>query len=409
MVNDNNQWVVTGQNFALDLGVSWPITEPVWKKLSDGRAPRHSFGYNNFLAGVSSSDNQTFYTLESLDYGKNGIGIGIYTIATDTWMYKNLTDAIDQGFSAVMDPTQNLIYIDTRNGTIARLSLENDNFLPPFQILPAMPTRVFGGGVYIPSLNSILYVGGYPVNRIWDAYLVVSSWSEAQGYTDVPTSGDIPTPRADFCMAINEDGTKIVVQGGRTQLNATTTNITPSGFSNEMYILDVRSRIWSKGEPMSSPRIESACVIVGDQFISWSGSLGDKDNNAVKQQIIGNNVIIFSITTLTWVNSYIPPPSLLEPPPTKSTTYIPTSTSSPEPGPNNGGIIGGVVAGVLVVFGAVGLLIYRRKKSSQNEIKGSSTHAFPRNPQLEARIKNSRPRNPQGTTFYANSQVDYFP
>ncbi|KAF9434155.1 putative ubiquinone biosynthesis monooxygenase [Entomortierella beljakovae] len=335
-VKEATQWGITGQHYALDLNTAWSTGTPVWKTLRAGHLARNPDGSKAFLTGISSMDNNTFYTFQSIT---NGIRVGIYSVPTDTWSYTNYTDIASDttngGFWPILDPKQNLIYALT---------------------------------------------------------------------------GDMPSARSDFCMARSEDGNKIVLQGGRMQLNGSTPGIRPSGFSTEIFVLDVKSQKWTKGSSMTSSRIDSACVIVGDQFISWSGSMGDIGSDYIQQRIIGNEITIFNINSLQWVHNYIPPAYMSNSStqttdsPSQTISPQPSSSHGPNPGPNIGAIIGGVVVGVVVVIGIAGFLIFRRRKSNQsledNESKtevttdGGGGGYDPSN--LRGPQESNTPGNPQG-------------
>ncbi|KAF9423628.1 hypothetical protein BGZ76_003640 [Entomortierella beljakovae] len=459
---DANERVTTGQHFALDLSTAWSTGTPVWKTLRAGNPPRNSGGWGDFLTGISSIDNNTFYTFRTIP---SGIGVGIYSVPTDTWSYTNYTnvalDTIDGGFSPILDPKQNLIYINGLVNT-SIYDPKTNAWLSPVSNPAGMPSRIYGRASYIPDISSILYVGGYPLSQLWEAGLAITALNIGQGFSNLvrynllfygdddddddddgakPTNsyteatGDIPSARADFCMARSEDGNKIVLQGGRTQLNANTFSITPSGFSTEIFVLDVKSQKWTKGASMTSPRIQSACVIVGDQFISWSGSMGDTNNDPFAQRIIGSEITIFNINSLQWVHSYTPPAYMSNSStqttdsPSQTNGPQPSSSHAPNPGPNSGAIIGGVVAGVAVVIGIVGFLIFRRRKSNQslkdnecntnittdgggggfdyNNVKDFGPKDYPlssnlRGPQLD---KRNKPGNPQGVMNSLNPQA----
>jgi len=62
-----------------------------------------------------------------------------------------------------------------------------------------------------------------------------------------------------------EDGSKLVVFGGRAFVGPVWK------LTNELFVLDLNTLTWSKGQSFSTTRTFSACTIVGSTFISWGG------------------------------------------------------------------------------------------------------------------------------------------
>ncbi|KAF9206905.1 histone acetyltransferase [Haplosporangium sp. Z 27] len=169
------------------------------------------------------------------------------------------------------------------------------------------------------------------------------------------TSGSIPSPRVDFCMAISEDSNTIVVFGGRTSLN-------PPAFSASIYMLNITSGTWTQGPAQSSPRLYPACTIVGTQFVAWGGSDGNNTSSGTP--------LVFDLGLKQWVNSYTAPAYYLNAPKTTSSSAtLSTGSRGPTATPSTtgstpvpiAGIVGGIVGALMIgISGAT--LFYRRKR-----------------------------------------------
>ncbi|KAG0354476.1 hypothetical protein BGX24_006901, partial [Mortierella sp. AD032] len=173
---------------------------------------------------------------------------------------------------------------------------------------------------------------------------------------------------ADHCMAINDEGTKLIVYGGRLETNV---------FSSQLFILDISSRTWSSGPAGALPRSYMACTFAGDQFIVWGGIHS-------MTQVANSEAEIFSLKSNTWIKQYTPPASyqslvVAGIPGATGARPSATATGDKPPGPSSsnetgedkstsggssiGGIVGGVVGGLAVVGAIIGFLIYRRREA----------------------------------------------
>ena len=161
-------------------------------------------------------------------------------------------------------------------------------------------------------------------------------------------------------MAASEDGSTIVVYGGRIPLNTTATP--PITYTGTFYTLDVPSGKWTQG-PDGDIRLYMACLIVGDQFIAWGGTDGNNTYNTPPR--------VFDLTKYQWVTSYTAPLYYLNAP--KSTSAIsPISTSTSIPSPNSsdssktssnlGAILGGTFGGLFVITLAALIFVYLKRK-----------------------------------------------
>ncbi|KAG0296933.1 hypothetical protein BGZ96_008122 [Linnemannia gamsii] len=150
--------------------------------------------------------------------------INQYNVETDTWKYNSVPVSENlKRIRPVMDPTSGLIYIAGQQNMIV-LDPRTVSILQQLPIAnTTMPSRSFPGAVYHPGRKSILYLGGFSPEGLFEAKTYVTEYTiTTNTWSILATTGVLPTPRADHCMAINEDGSKIIVFGGRIPYGSTT-------------------------------------------------------------------------------------------------------------------------------------------------------------------------------------------
>ncbi|KAF9566859.1 hypothetical protein EC968_003559 [Mortierella alpina] len=368
---------ISSQLFSLDLSVGWPVNAPVWQVLAPGQS-------TYFLNGVVTSDNQNFLTIR---LGvNNSLILNKYNIATDHWAGTQTVfppEESRQGIRPVVDPNTGLVYMNAW----ANMNVFNPSDLSiTLKPMPAnvFTSRLFSGAAYNKLRGSILYYGGLNASiKLDPAATYVTEYTISTGlWSRLTTSGVPPVPRADFCMTSNDEGTKVVVYGGRIEPDTTTTP--PTEFTGTIHVLDVPSGIWTEG-PVGTVRGYMACTLVGDQFIAWGGSDGI---NTVK-----GPPVIFNINTNQWAIEYKPPAFLAAKPtaitggaPPSSTTAA--SSSSGDSTSNLGAILGGTF-GALFVIALAGIVYLYLKRREDKEKYGIAAEQ-----QLQGRCMQEAPEVP---------------
>ncbi|KAF9155198.1 hypothetical protein BG015_010688 [Linnemannia schmuckeri] len=220
VVRQNDNYAISPQFYALDISTSWTTDSPPWKALTGG--PTY-----NLQNGVASPDNKTLTTMFQEQTAQ--LLVNQYSVETNTWKYSfTAVNENLKGIRPVVDPTSGLIYIqghqnmivlDTQTMTVQQFAIEK----------MTMPSRSFPGAVYHPGRKSILYLGGFSPEGYFETRTYITEYMIATNTWSVfvPT-GTLPTPRADHCMAINEDGSKIL--GGRIPFENTTAFIAWGGY-----------------------------------------------------------------------------------------------------------------------------------------------------------------------------------
>ncbi|KAF9953967.1 Multiple epidermal growth factor-like domains protein 8 [Mortierella alpina] len=352
-----------GQFFSLDLAVGWNTTAPAWKQLSDG--PQQ-----NIYPAVFSADQQTMITFHS-----GGATFAYrYSVAKDLWTASTLQVQFGgyQGVGAVTDPNTGLVYLaggytDGSRNTMNVYNFNTDTIAeetPMPEASSVFPNRAYYTNVWSQKRGSILYFGGYntTLKPIPNGNVVSEFVPSTKAWSTLSTTGTPPTMRADHCMASNDDGSLVIVYGGRPVGNAP--------FSGEVFILDTVSLVWKQGTP-GPPRLYTTCTVAGDQLIIWGGV----DGNDV---VALAPVYIYSISTNNWITQYVPPASYVAarktesagaPTPTDANgSTNPSGSGAPGPGSkpttnNAGAIAGGVVGGVAIICACVLFFVFKRRKN----------------------------------------------
>ncbi|KAG0341309.1 hypothetical protein BG000_009549 [Podila horticola] len=331
----------TGQLFSLDLATAWSTAAPAWKSLAPG-------SQMFFMNAVSAPDNSSFYTIY-VAVG-NSFVFTKYDISLDQWLPSYMTNNSTESRTItrpVINPQTGLVYLDGSSYmNVFNLMSQSlvQNTVPP----NTFTSRLFSGAVFNAPRNSVMYFGGLNYSVNWDL--------DATYVTEYNIGLDT------WSNFVNDDGTKIVVFGGRIPTNTSTSP--PTDFTGTLHILDVPTGQWTQG-PSGDIRLYMACVIVGDQFIAWGGSKGGG-------YTYNGPPVVFDLTKMQWVTTYTPPAYLLNAP--KTTTAAPGATSagphvtSPTMAPstndsNLGAILGGTFGSLFVIALAALIYVYvlRRK------------------------------------------------
>ncbi|KAG0233987.1 hypothetical protein BGW42_006968 [Actinomortierella wolfii] len=251
------------------------------------------------------------------------------------------------GLIAVTDPINNAVYVprgaqqpdyslldiyEFRTGTLRTIPI-------------ADPDNVFYGrqyntGVWSSYLKAIIFYGGY--GSFGRAENVTAYDPARNTYTSLKSPGTVlPASRADHCAAISDDGTFMIIYGGRP-------------YTGTLHILDLKTMGWKEGA-LGEARMYHNCAIAGNLFITWGGQ---NEQNVVGVRAPTLPVRIYNITSDRWVDEYVPPESYRSSTPPNGNGSKDESKSG-----NNGVVIGASVAAVVVVLaGIIAVVIYRRRR-----------------------------------------------
>jgi len=161
-------------------------------------------------------------------------------------------------------------------------------------------------------------------------------------------------------LQLDDDGTKVVVFGGRLDSNS---------YARDIWILDIPSLLWTQGPSLSEPRASATCVLAGNTFIAWGGSNG--------QRTVDGTPILYDLNTNQFVISYTPPSGYASNTDVfgnisnnknsndnsnRSGRINSNSLPDDDSGPNSMVIIAAVIGAIVVVAVAALISVYVRKR-----------------------------------------------
>ncbi|KAF9158675.1 hypothetical protein BGX20_003267 [Mortierella sp. AD010] len=333
--------VLYSQFFSLDLTTPWNVSNPAWKQLHDG--PRQ-----NIFPAVFSADQKTMITFHS-----GTTFAELYSVDQDIWTLSQLVvvGGGNQGIDAVTDPNTGLVYLAGGYSDPYRQSMDTYSFVNDALVqtaLPApttaLPNRAYYTNIWTSKRNSILYFGGYnsslgliSSNSITEFVPSTNTWNT------LITTNTGPSMRADHCMTVNDDGSRMVIFGGR---------LYSGSYSGEVFILNTVTQSWTQGVS-GPPRIYTACTIAGDSLIIWGGF--DAYDN-----IASPAMMIYNLTSNTWISDYTPSASYL--------AANPSINGQTGAGSNHAGAIaGGVVGGIAAVCAIVLFIVFYKRRQHRRE------------------------------------------
>ncbi|KAK3813722.1 MAG: hypothetical protein J3R72DRAFT_60974 [Linnemannia gamsii] len=257
-----------GQFAVLDLSVPWSANAPAWKKLPNGPkqngAPvamnKEGTKLINFMVpGNSSAD----------PFAE------IFDIATNTWTPSKVRvpKPDRNGLRAITNPENGMTYIaggyevDDNLDQMYVYHWDTDSMTKIPMRIAAMAKTQHYRAVWWTAKKSILYFGGFASGGFAKDDVYVFDPSGEGSWGALTTTGEGPGARTDMCMAISEDGTKLVVFGGRW---FDTFN---QGILGHLFILDLTTMVWTRAQDYATPRTYAACTIADDTFISWGGNV----------------------------------------------------------------------------------------------------------------------------------------
>ncbi|KAK3834281.1 MAG: hypothetical protein JOS17DRAFT_801313 [Linnemannia elongata] len=377
----------TGDLSALNLNTSWSTTNSAWTTLASGSwvwhhamvpvKPEHS-------AGLGSVSTKGFLLSVGGYPPPLNAFFSAYNLQTGTWT--NLTTPSPyaglEGHTAVADPATGLVYVmggfynnnpepNPKVGNL--LTVFDPKTATVVSKEPATDANNMTGGsaVWSTRRNTVLLFEGSRAVGTGDVKGIVQTAVQeydtaTRQWKTFETKGTFPPPRLDACAVESEDGSKIIVFGGTTNIDVVL---------NTIYILDVDSGQWTQGQSAPGLRQQMACAYQGGFFVAFGGTSSRNWN----QDLYSNQPIIYDVSKNQWVGNYSP--SGVAPAPSSNTNGSTGGTSnggngtggsnpeSPSEDKGNTGLIIGILAGVIVLLlVALGVyLVRRRRRLAQNK------------------------------------------
>ncbi|KAG9061055.1 hypothetical protein KI688_007684 [Linnemannia hyalina] len=334
--------IALSQFMYLDLSVGWTTAAPAWTRLADG-PPQFIF------PAAFTSDEQTMFVFHLIGSNKPQQ----YNVQTNAWSVTNYTfsNMAQTGVSVVTDPNTGLMYLaggysslnfDNTTMTFSKLDTFDPLTLSVRQTdvptsTDVFPARLYYGNVWSQAKSAVLYFGGNNPNNYTSPQPlenVVSAFAPAtMSFFILNTGGTAPPMRSDHCMAANEDGSKVLIYGGRLRSNTV---------GSDVFVLDVIGQTWTQGVSSYQSRMYTACTVVGDQLLIWGGAA-----SVFGITVAPAEILIYDYVKRIWTTQYTPP--------------------KPTPNSNTVAIIAGVVSGLALVAAVVGIFFFRRRRSRRKD------------------------------------------
>ncbi|KAF9901533.1 hypothetical protein EC991_006044 [Linnemannia zychae] len=387
------------QLFSLDLTVPWNTTSAPWVQYPD--APPLStqnclfvpndgaLRFNGislaFTTNISSSPVLTGNPTGPLgsvlaffgNEDKTQPLISLLNMTTGTWHYNASSVVSPVRNPGIFVPTTSLdgrIYM--RGGHQSSRADTMDIYDPRRDTLTSLPLllanntikSIVSGGTGVPPAqwystcwsskrSSILYFGGrIGLTSDYSSPEIIEYKPDTNTWAMLPVTGTGPSAREDACMVtgtytiaefedhqtvwaakINRENNRVVVFGGQN-LN---------GSLSDIYILDMETLAWTRGQNAGAGRLGMACALYNDGFLTWGG--------ATETFLVGypdENPIVFNLTTMRWTDRY--------------NQRDPLDGDAEETKPGGGSKLG-LILGLSIGFAAIvalagGVYLFRREK-----------------------------------------------
>ncbi|KAI8605025.1 hypothetical protein EDD21DRAFT_440695 [Dissophora ornata] len=379
----SNVSTLISQTLMINLTVSWPANKPVYRQLSNGpteltTGSTLSADRKNWI--ITGNDSSYIYNFDTM----------LWTDSTPNPIF-----VPPNTYGSATDPSTGLMYIgvpfgEESNGLVS-FGISNFELQSITVAYTNVPYMVRYHIAWNDKLKRVLMFGGSPY-VFWPYTKNVSSTFDGLLYdpvhavvTSFAATGDIPPNRFEGCFEPLNNGTKMILFGGASFDNGTTTR-------NDLYFLDVSSGKWTRGPDAPDSREAISCGISNNQLIIWGGftSTGppkvatliyDLKTNKWKENYTAPIIPTTTTTTATTTTTMILP--------TNTTTFIATTTTPSiaststiaagynlSGGQSGGGshlivILGGVLGALALVAAFVGALLFRARRN-RSKIEDSS-------------------------------------
>ncbi|KAF9580590.1 hypothetical protein BGW38_002696, partial [Lunasporangiospora selenospora] len=303
--------------FQLDLSVNWTAENPAWANLKPTSTSLPISGYSGALLPNGEVVVKGYIPFE----GRITAGIidnqGAYTTVSLTSVFPPQVSGfpLSEGFATTASPEGD-IYFFTENLTRSSTSR-------PAREIPSQ----FGTAtaVWCPSLGT----GGAVLTTKVSDTAASFSWLNDKKWETLSTVQEPVPAFYGHCLVKGGIDDKYYLFGGsnRGYLKA---------LSGQLYVLDMKSRSFTKLGKATEKRSFMACAATKESFFAWGGSNdGGQSTNSIP--------LIFNFAVGDWVNSNIIPPPPPPPPPPPVINPTPDNTgngngTNPGQGGNGNGI-----------------------------------------------------------------------
>ncbi|KAF8934562.1 hypothetical protein BGZ52_004021 [Haplosporangium bisporale] len=322
------------QTFSLDLSSPWTIGAPNFAKLNSVRSP------TDFQIPSALDKDQVGWLVIS------GTQSYRYDISQDLWStfdtLANLFPVEKWFLQATVDPVSNNLLIP--NGYQTPTATDAITSMMQYDVTAGKTSSIpmtngpldhaAASVVWSKYIKKLVMFGGLLGNVTFNT---LHTYDSTSGWVAITPTNTGPSARAFHCAVVANNGTKMIVFGGIT-------NIPLGTISGDIYVLDLTTWTWSAGPSLGADlaRANAACGATGNYFVSWGGSQSDV--------VTSNITLLFNINNMNWTDTFVPPPP----------TVTPVAETK-----SKVGIIAGVAVAAVVVLALVGFIFYRRGQRHQ--------------------------------------------
>ncbi|KAG0316893.1 hypothetical protein BGZ97_006207 [Linnemannia gamsii] len=138
--------------------------------------------------------------------------------------------------------------------------------------------------------SSILYLGGrIGETANYTSPEIIEYKPSSNTWALLPVTGTAPDAREDACMVTDKDNNRVVVFGGQND----------NGSLSDIYILDMKTLVWTRGPSIATGRLGMACAMYDDGFLTWGGS-----TETFLVAYPSATPLVFNLTTMRWTDRY---------------------------------------------------------------------------------------------------------
>ncbi|KAF8948546.1 Leucine-zipper-like transcriptional regulator 1 [Haplosporangium gracile] len=236
--------------------------------------------------------------------------ISVLNMTTGTWHYNASSVTVpvrNPGIVVVANPLDGRMYMrggyqrsnantmdiyDPRKDTLTSLTLLlANNTIPSIAAGgPGIPASQWYSACWSKRRSSILYIGGRQgTTEQYTSPEIIEYKPDTNTWALLPVTGTAPKEREDACMVTDKDNNRVVVFGGQNT----------NGSLADIYVLDMKTLIWTRGPSIGTGRLGMACAIYNDGFLTWGGA-----TETFLVDYPDTTPLVFNLTTMLWTDRY---------------------------------------------------------------------------------------------------------
>ncbi|GBC04859.1 hypothetical protein RclHR1_05900006 [Rhizophagus clarus] len=311
----------------LDFSESFNTRHLTWNRISSDFLPENT----GSISVKGGKDNDTIFFFAGRSPNENSRLVYEFGPQTNSWRISplQLNITINTGSTGVVDNKGRMYswagYYPPRN----MLILDTIEFNWKFGNIISAPTLEAWYGASLLPDQMIIYIGGYQdgaINTLDQVYIyntIKDTWS------NITTSGNIPSPRMGLSAVLGLDGRRIIIFGGENEYDFIPAN-------ESLYVLNLVNFEWyipTISGKIPESRISHKGDVIGEYMVITFGRsfpIGRGNYNSTTE----SHILLLNISNneeYYWTDNFEPSSPPLLPPPSKSLPPGISSTEFPPP------------------------------------------------------------------------------